>query len=83
MEEYWRRVLASSRCAHLASAAPLAELVEDDIASWGYLREEVWEIARRFRASGRPSGALEEQHTTDQLGVELVEGKAMSDHVHM
>jgi putative hydrolase of the HAD superfamily len=52
VEEYWRRVLARMSRAHLASPALLAELVEDDIASWGYFREEVWDIARRFRASG-------------------------------
>jgi putative hydrolase of the HAD superfamily len=58
VEEYWRRVLASMSREHLASPALLAQLVEDDIASWGYFREEVWDIARRFRASGGRTALL-------------------------
>jgi putative hydrolase of the HAD superfamily len=58
VEEYWRRVLTSLSLVHLASPALLAELVEDDIASWGYFREEVWDIARRFRASGGRTALL-------------------------
>jgi len=58
VEEYWRRVLTSMSRTHLSSPALLAELVEDDIASWSYFREEVWDIARRFRASGGRTALL-------------------------
>ena len=58
VEEYWRRVLTSLSLMRLASPALLAELVVDDIASWGYFREEVWDIARRFRVSGGRTALL-------------------------
>jgi putative hydrolase of the HAD superfamily len=55
VDEYWRRVLGEiSR----DDFAPIADLVDDDIASWAYLREGVWDLARRFRASGGRTALL-------------------------
>jgi putative hydrolase of the HAD superfamily len=55
IEAYWRRVLASISRSDFDA---IAELVERDIASWGSLREEMWEIARRFRDGGGRTAML-------------------------
>jgi putative hydrolase of the HAD superfamily len=55
VDEYWRRVLASVSRSEFAATT---DLVEDDIASWAYFREDVWDLARRFRASGARTALL-------------------------
>ena len=55
---YWRRVLAGVSRDDRATDDMLAHLVEDDIASWGYFREEVWDLALRFRSQGGRTALL-------------------------
>jgi putative hydrolase of the HAD superfamily len=55
VEAYWRRVLASVSRSDFDA---IADLIEDDIASWSYQREEVWDAARRFRAAGGRTAML-------------------------
>jgi putative hydrolase of the HAD superfamily len=55
VDAYWRRVLASLSRRDFTA---IADLIEDDIASWAYQREEVWDLARRFRASGARTAML-------------------------
>ncbi len=57
-DEYWRRVLSRLAMSDLFTPSLLAALVDDDIASWGYSHEPVWDIARRFRSSGGRTALL-------------------------
>jgi putative hydrolase of the HAD superfamily len=55
VDEYWRRVLADLTRSDFAA---IEELIEGDIASWAYFREEMWDIARRFRSNGGTTALL-------------------------
>ncbi|MPY88515.1 MAG: HAD-IA family hydrolase [Luteitalea sp.] len=61
--EYWQRVL--HELGHDGASQPVsaslrlvAQLIDLDVASWVVYREEVWEIARDFRARGGRVGML-------------------------
>ena len=54
--EYWRRVLDSLGTG--ADAGLVDALIADDVRSWTDYREEVWELARAFRARGGRTGFL-------------------------
>ncbi len=58
--EYWRRVLAALGRAPAGAALrdTVDWLVGMDVASWTAYREEVWALARRFRAAGGRTGFL-------------------------
>lgn len=56
--ECWRRVLASLSPARPADVALVEALIADDVRSWTHYREEVWELARAFRARGGRLGFL-------------------------
>jgi putative hydrolase of the HAD superfamily len=56
--EYWRRVLDSLGAARPADADLVDALIADDIRSWTHYREEVWELAREFRARSGRTGFL-------------------------
>src|SRR5438034_7264138 len=58
VEEYWRRVLSGVARDDRSSPELVARLVEDDVASWGYFREDTWDAARLFRASGGRTALL-------------------------
>ncbi len=58
-EEFWRRVhraLGPSSAA--ISASTVGWLVRRDVESWIQYREEVWDLARSFRASGGRTAML-------------------------
>lgn len=54
--EYWERVMTALGC----STAPgrVERLIAHDVASWTVFRDEVWEIARDFRARGGRTAIL-------------------------
>jgi putative hydrolase of the HAD superfamily len=56
--EYWRRVLDSLGAGPAAAPGLVAALIADDVRSWTDYREEVWEMARAFRARGGRTGFL-------------------------
>jgi putative hydrolase of the HAD superfamily len=56
--EYWRRVLESLGSGPAADAGLVDALIADDVRSWTDYREEVWELARAFRARGGHTGFL-------------------------
>jgi putative hydrolase of the HAD superfamily len=58
--DYWARVLdgVPDGKAPRAGASPFLELIEDDCASWTDYREEVWEIAKAFKAAGGRAAML-------------------------
>jgi putative hydrolase of the HAD superfamily len=56
--EYWRRVVASLDTGKSAGADLVEALIADDVRSWTHYREEVWELARAFRAGGGRTGFL-------------------------
>src|SRR5262245_20434273 len=55
--EHWRRGLAPLD-ARTADAGLVESLIADDVRSWTHYREEVWELARTFRAAGGRTGFL-------------------------
>jgi putative hydrolase of the HAD superfamily len=55
---YWRRVLDSLGIGTVADAGLVDALIADDVRSWTHYREEVWELARAFRAGGGRTGFL-------------------------
>jgi putative hydrolase of the HAD superfamily len=57
-DEYWRRVLSRVSPSERLTPSMLAALVEDDIASWGYPCEEMWDISLAFRSSGGRTALL-------------------------
>jgi putative hydrolase of the HAD superfamily len=57
-ETYWTRVLAGLGRQHLGASPLIATLIEEDIASWGQLRDEVWAMARSFRSQGGRTAIL-------------------------
>lgn len=59
-EEFWRRVLGTlGRSSAAASAHPMVVwLIQSDVESWTQYREEVWDLARSFRASGGRTAML-------------------------
>jgi putative hydrolase of the HAD superfamily len=56
--EYWRRVLDSLGAPAGTHAALVDALIAEDVRSWTDYREEVWELARAFRARGGRTGFL-------------------------
>lgn len=59
-EQYWDHVLRDAGCAlsPAARAAARPRLCALDAESWTQYREEVWELAARFRAGGRRTAML-------------------------
>lgn len=59
-EEYWQRVLRSfpRRAGTQDGAALIDWLIEADVASWTGFREEVWTLAKCFRAQGGRTAIL-------------------------
>ncbi len=57
-EAYWRKVAAGLDRAARFDPTLLAAMIEDDTRSWCDYREEVWELAGRFRARGGRLGLL-------------------------
>jgi putative hydrolase of the HAD superfamily len=58
--EYWQRVLETlgQPAGALDHQVVIDQLIETDVASWTEYREEVWELARSFRASGGKTAFL-------------------------
>jgi putative hydrolase of the HAD superfamily len=56
--EYWHRVLDSLDPGKAVSAGLVDSLIADDVRSWTRYREDVWELAREFRAGGGRTGFL-------------------------
>jgi putative hydrolase of the HAD superfamily len=56
--EYWRRVLDSLGVPAGPDTSLVDSLIADDVRSWTHYREEVWELARAFRARGGRTGVL-------------------------
>jgi putative hydrolase of the HAD superfamily len=50
--EYWRRLIARLGRSSVFSQSLVGEMIEEDTVSWSDPREEVWEIAARFRERG-------------------------------
>ncbi len=57
---YWQRVLATLRPmpSPSAPASTIEWLIASDITSWTDYREDVWAVARQFRAGGGRTGFL-------------------------
>jgi putative hydrolase of the HAD superfamily len=55
---YWHRVLDSLGTGTGGDAGLVDSLIADDVRSWTDYREEVWEMARAFRAAGGRTGFL-------------------------
>jgi putative hydrolase of the HAD superfamily len=56
--EYWHRVLDSLDPGQAVPPGLVDALIADDVRSWTRYREEVWELAREFRAGGGRTGFL-------------------------
>ncbi|HEX9298483.1 MAG TPA: HAD family phosphatase [Polyangiaceae bacterium] len=50
-EAYWMRVLDRLDRQHLAAPSRITALIEEDVASWGQFRDEVWAMAKAFRST--------------------------------
>src|SRR5438128_564292 len=55
-ERYWATVVDSLGCRETPEL--IEALIADDTAAWGAFREEVWSLARDFRARGGQTAFL-------------------------